>query len=177
MAPAGGHPALAQGADYARQRGLIESALFGDIAAPPRIGRFTVLEHVGAGGMGVVYSAYDDVLDRKVAVKVLHSEGYDANGRMRMLREARAMARLSHPNIVGVHEVGEHDGQVFVAMEFVRGRSLDKWFREEEGPKPWREVVEVLSRAGRGLAAAHEAGLVHRDFKPHNVILGEDGAV
>ncbi len=169
-------PALARGPDYERQRGLIESALFGESVAPLRIGRFSVLERVGSGGMGVVYAAYDDVLDRKVAVKVLRGTD-DERGRERMLREARAMARLTHTNIVGVHEVGEHERQVFLAMEFVRGQSLDRWIEPGDGPRPWAEVVDVFRRAGEGLAAAHAAGLVHRDFKPHNVMLAEDGSV
>jgi len=167
---------LGRGVDYQRMRGLIESSLFGETAESLRIGRFTVLDTLGAGGMGVVYAAYDDVLDRKVAVKVLRGAATE-QARERMLREARAMARLVHPNIVAVHEVGEHAEQVFLAMEFVRGRSLDRWIHEGDRPHPWREVVEVFRLAGRGLAAAHGAGLVHRDFKPHNVILGDDGAV
>lgn len=167
---------LERGVAYAQMRGMIESSLFGEPPAPVRIGRFTVLEQVGAGGMGVVYAAYDDTLDRKVAVKVLRGSA-SAEAQERMLREARAMARLSHPNIVTVHEVAEHEGQVFLAMEFVRGRSLDRWIHEGEQPKPWREVLQVFARAGEGLAAAHDAGLVHRDFKPHNVVLGDDGTV
>jgi len=162
-----------------RMKGIVLSRLFEDEIEPQRIGRFTLLDRLGEGGMGVVYAAYDDRLDRKVAVKVLRpwaaegpSEDHD-----RLLHEARTMARLSHPNIVTVHEVGVHEGDVFVAMEYIRGQSLDRWL---EGPpagraRPWREVVEVFVAAGRGLAAAHRAGIVHRDFKPYNVILDEDG--
>ncbi len=167
---------LERGVEYDRMRGLIESSLFGESAEPLRIGRFTVLEQVGSGGMGVVYAAYDDVLDRKVAVKVLRGSASE-EARERMLREARAMARLSHPNIVTVHEVGEHQEQVFLAMEFVRGRNLAEWIHEPGQPRPWREILSVFAQAGRGLAAAHEAGLVHRDFKPHNVVQGEGGTV
>ncbi|MEM7151690.1 MAG: protein kinase [Myxococcota bacterium] len=167
---------LDRGVDYQQMRGMIESSLFGEPAAPLLIGRFAVLDRIGAGGMGTVYAAYDDTLDRKVAVKVLHGTASE-EARERMLREARAMARLSHPNIVTVHEVGEHEGRVFLAMEFVRGRSLDQWIHEQDEPRPWRETLEVFARAGEGLVAAHEAGLVHRDFKPHNVVQGDDGMV
>ncbi|MCA9657299.1 MAG: serine/threonine protein kinase [Myxococcales bacterium] len=164
---------LAPDGDDRRLKDMIRARLFRKKAAPVKIGRYTILDRLGEGGMGVVYTAYDDKLERKVAIKVMRSEGEgDSNGRNRLVREAQAMARLSHPNIVTVHEVGEVDGQVFVAMEFVRGQSLDFWLREA---RPWREVIDVYVQAGRGLAAAHAAGIIHRDFKPHNVLLGEDG--
>jgi tetratricopeptide (TPR) repeat protein/predicted Ser/Thr protein kinase len=142
-----------------------------------RIGRFTVLSGLGEGGMGIVYSAYDDQLDRKVAVKVLRGDTMrrDPQARERLLREAQAMARVSHPNIVTVHEVGAQDGEIFIAMEFVRGHSLGGWL--QVSPRSWREVVGALVQAGRGLAAAHAAGLIHRDFKPANVLVATDGVV
>ncbi len=142
-----------------------------------RIGRFTVLSGLGEGGMGIVYSAYDDQLDRKVAVKVLRGDTMrrDPQARERLMREAQAMARVSHPNIVTVHEVGFQDGEVFIAMEFVRGHSLGGWL--QAAPRTWREVVVALLQAGRGLAAAHAAGLIHRDFKPANVLVATDGVV
>ncbi|MEZ4426878.1 MAG: serine/threonine-protein kinase [Nannocystaceae bacterium] len=146
-------------------------------APPGQVGRFAILQRLGAGGMGVVYSAYDETLDRKVAVKVLRA---DARGgtkaRDRLLREAQVMARLSHPNLVTVHEIGRHEGQVFIAMEFVRGQSLDQWITREP-PRAWREVLAVFRQAGEALMAVHSAGLLHRDFKPHNAILGDDGVV
>ncbi len=142
------------------------------------VGRYVVLERIGAGGMGVVYAAYDPELDRKVALKLLHPERTGAAAeehRLRLQREAQAIARLSHPNVVAVFDAGTLDEQVFVAMEFVAGRTLRQWLREEK--RSWREIVAVFLAAGRGLAAAHDAGLVHRDFKPDNVLLGGDGRV
>ena len=165
------------GADDQRMKALIKGRLLRSKAAPVKIGRFTVLDRLGEGGMGVVYTAYDDQLERKVAVKVLRGEPSrgDSLARTRLKREAQAMARLSHPNIVTVHEVSEHDDQLFVAMEFVRGASLDGWLKKQD--RPWREVLGVFLQAGRGLQAAHAAGIIHRDFKPHNVLVGDDGSV
>src|SRR5215472_6444224 len=145
--------------------------------APGRnIGRYAVLSTLGEGGMGVVYAAYDPELDRKVAVKVLRERlGDAAELGARLLREAQAMARLSHPNVVSVHDVGRFEDKVFVAMEFIDGRTLGDWVKEK--PRSWREVLGVFRQAGKGLAAAHSAGLVHRDFKPGNVLVGKDDSV
>lgn len=128
-----------------------------------RLGRYIILDLLGSGGMGLVYSAFDPQLDRRVAVKVLRMDVGDAADRQRLLREAKAMARLAHPNVVVVYDAGEEGGQTYVAMEFVRGSSLRRWLAEPHG---WQEIVAVFLQAGSGLQAAHEVGLVHRDFKP-----------
>ena len=141
---------------------------------PPRIGRYSILGELGRGGMGIVYSAFDPELDRKIAVKVIRGER-SADARARLLREAQAMARLSHPNVVTVHDVGTDGDAVFIAMEFVAGATLGAWIRA--GGHGWREALALLRDAGRGLAAAHRVGLVHRDFKPDNVLIADDGAV
>ncbi|MCY1080157.1 serine/threonine-protein kinase [Archangium lansingense] len=142
------------------------------------VGRYMVLEKLGSGGMGVVYAAYDPELDRKLALKLLHP-GSDqvekSGGQARLMREAQALARLSHPHVISIFDVGTWGERVFLAMELVEGPSLRDWLKQ--GPRSLREVVEVFTAAGRGLAAAHAAGLVHRDFKPDNVLLGKDGRV
>ncbi|MBX7083340.1 MAG: serine/threonine-protein kinase [Nannocystaceae bacterium] len=160
-----------------RLRVAVRAQVLGEPVAETRIDRFTVLEALGAGGMGVVYAAYDPQLDRKVAIKLVRpwQGGRAEVERERLVREARALAKLSHPNVVGVYEVGLHDDAVFVAMEFVRGRTLGR-VTVADGTS-WREVLALYLQAAEGLAAAHDAGLVHRDFKPDNAIVGDDGRV
>ncbi len=153
------------------------AALFGEGGPPePRkMGRFVVLGALGSGGMGSVLEAFDRSLDRRVALKVLH-HGLALEHRERLVREAKAMARLSHPNVVQVYEVGEADGDTFIAMEYLRGQTLRAWC--ERAPSPtWRECLEVFLQAGEGLAAAHAEGVIHRDFKPSNAFIDERGRV
>ena len=138
------------------------------------LGRYHLIEVLGAGGMGVVYLARDPMLDRAVALKVVHADRASAGGQAQLVREAQAMARLQHPNVVTVHDVGVVDGRVFVSMERIEGETLRAWLKR---PRPWREVVSVFIAAGRGLGAAHAAGIVHRDFKPENVLVAASGRV
>jgi len=140
------------------------------------IGRFRVTAKLGEGGMGVVYAAHDSDLDRAVAIKLLRPSPSDPQpARSRLLREARAMAKLSHPNVITVYDVGTEGEDIFIAMELVRGVNLRRWIAMR--PRTWRATVECFVDAGRGLAAAHRAGIIHRDFKPDNVLVGEDGRV
>jgi serine/threonine protein kinase/tetratricopeptide (TPR) repeat protein len=138
----------------------------------PRLGRLVILDRLGAGAMGTVFAAYDPKLDRRVAVKVLHATDADASARV--LREARALAKLAHPNIVAIHDTGEDAGAVFVVMELATGVPLRAWIDNPE--RTWRDVVRVMTDVAAGLAAAHRAGLVHRDIKPENILVGEDRA-
>jgi eukaryotic-like serine/threonine-protein kinase len=143
------------------------------LAAPTRIGRFRVLDRLGEGGMGVVYAAYDPVLDRRVALKRVRGELARSLGAELLLREAKALARLAHPNVVGVYDVVVDGEDVVMSMEMVEGQTLAAWLAD--GPPPTREVIAVLLAAGEGLRAAHRAGIVHRDVKPDNLLIGRDG--
>jgi tetratricopeptide (TPR) repeat protein/predicted Ser/Thr protein kinase len=153
------------------KRDRVHGAVVGDI--DPQVGRYLIRRRLGEGGMGVVYAAQDPDLDREVALKVIRAQSGEA-AEVRLFREAQAIAKLVHPNVVSVYDVGRHEGRPFIAMELVDGQPLSDWLLQ---PRPWREVVRVLGRAARGLIAAHDVGLIHRDFKPANVFLGSDGRV
>ena len=162
-----------QASDRARPKDKPEQLARGTL-----VGRYVIVDKLGEGGMGVVYAAFDPELDRKVAIKVLQGTagGTESGGQAWLLREAQALARLAHPNVVAVHDVGSlPNDQVFVAMELVEGITMRAWLKQRA--RTWREVLPVMRAAGQGLAAAHRAGLVHRDFKPENVLVGADGRV
>ena len=142
---------------------------------PPVLGHFTLGEVLGAGGMGIVFAAQDSRLDRRVALKLVRPGGAGAEARARLVREGKALARLSHPNVVTVYEISAVGEQVFIVMELIDGTTLREWVRAER--RPWREIVRVFGAAGRGLQAAHSLGLIHRDFKPSNVLIDRGGAV
>ena len=160
---AGGHPG--------------ERAGPGELTRGTVVGRYTVLSLVGRGGMSEVYGAYDPELDRKIALKVLHPRNLGASPEQerRLLREARAIAQISHPNVIAVHDVGTFGDRVFVAIAFVEGENLRDWLADR--PRTREAIMAVFADAARGLAAAHDKGLVHRDFKPQNVLVGADGIV
>ncbi len=178
-----GSPPLAEGELGSRlRREQVHAALFGagKAGAPARVDRFALLEPIGAGGMGELYAAYDAQLDRKIALKLVRTGRGGEKADARLLREAQALAKLAHPNIVTVYEVGSADDRVFVAMEYVHGQTLSAWLEGASAqPEPQRiqALLGLFRDAGRGLAAVHQAGLAHRDFKPDNVLVGSDGRV
>ncbi len=144
------------------------------IVQTTRLGRFMLLKEIGSGGMGTVFAAYDEQLDRKVALKILRKPRVgSARQRLQILREARAAARISHPNVVSIYEVNEADGLIHIAMEYVEGETLLKW--QAKGGHQWRDILGLYLQVGMALQAAHDADVVHRDFKPDNVLIGDDG--
>ena len=165
----------------ARPARAARAALFQRQTEVTKIDRYFVLGHVGSGAMGTVFAAYDPKLDRKVALKVLSPEPPSTNGgtepgsaRETFVREARALAQVRHPNVVQVYDAGPFEDRVFLTMELVEGQTLRAWF-EDDVARSWEDSLRMLVQAGRGLAAVHAAGLVHRDFKPDNVLIGGDG--
>jgi len=145
-------------------------------AEPLKAGRYVLLEPVGRGGVGEVYAAYDPELDRRVAIKLVRADARAwGDLQRRMQREAQAMARVRHPNVVAIHDVGQFRDRVFIAMELLEGMTLSAWNRGER--RSWEEVRDVFVQAGRGLTAVHASGMVLRDFKPANVWIGDDGLV
>ena len=143
-----------------------------------KFGRYIIIELLATGGMGAVYHAYDPALNRGVALKILKVAHVDPDvatrAKARLLREAQALGQLSHPSVVAVHDVGSVGDDVFVAMELVEGQTLKHWMKVGHNLD---EILAVMIAAGQGLAAAHKAGMVHRDFKPDNVMVGKDGRV
>jgi hypothetical protein len=156
--------------------GDVPGAGLDTVARGATLGRYTVLERVGAGAMGVVFAAYDPELDRKVAIKLLRpteGKGDPSKRRARLVREVKAMAKLSHANVGAIHDVGVHEGQVFMALEYLPGGTLRDWLAADK--RPWREIVRIFIEVGQGLAAAHAERLIHRDFKSDNVLLDKAG--
>ncbi|NVB78608.1 MAG: serine/threonine protein kinase, partial [Kofleriaceae bacterium] len=152
-------------------RDLVAAVATEAAPAPEAIGRYQIESVLGSGAMGVVYEAKDPQLERRVAIKLLRGDAH----RDRLLREARAAAQISHPNVIAVFDAGIADGEVFMAMELIRGRTLRQWLADKE--RTWREIASVCVKAGRGLAAIHRAGLVHRDVKPDNILVADDGRI
>ncbi|HEY1547837.1 MAG TPA: protein kinase [Kofleriaceae bacterium] len=152
-------------------RAALSSAARGDVA--PKFGRYRIDTVLGSGGMGIVYRAWDPQLARAVAIKVVKRASDDATGRARLVREAQSLARLSHPNVCHVYDVGTDGDEVWVAMELIDGVSLREWVVDR--PKHDAGVLDVLLGAAEGIAAAHAAGMIHRDVKPENVLVTRDG--
>ena len=168
--------AAADSASASRAPGQEGAPFIGQLAPGARVDRYQILGPVGRGGMGEVYAAYHPDLDRRIALKIVFESGADASERRaRLLREARAIARLSHPNVVTVFDAGTVGDRVYIAMEFVDGETFDEWLRSKS--RTWKEILDVFVAAGRGLAAAHAPKVIHRDFKPQNVMIARDGSV
>ncbi|MEM9463509.1 MAG: serine/threonine-protein kinase, partial [Myxococcota bacterium] len=159
-------------------REALEHQLFGTPPKPVRVGRFVIVDRIGSGGMGTVFGAYDPQLDRRIAIKVLHPQRHSPTEAQRWLSaEARSLARLSHPNVTTVYDVGLADDHLYMAMELVEGGTLARFCQQHDGRgrARTRALVDLMIQACRGLQAAHESGLLHRDLKPGNLLVGDDG--
>ncbi|MBV1856850.1 MAG: serine/threonine protein kinase [Nannocystaceae bacterium] len=159
--------------EKSRVRAAVLAGLAGRAPESTTVGRYTLRVRLGQGAHGVVYRAYDPKLERDVALKLVLTPCLDRVSAV--LAEAHALAKLAHPNVVAVYDAGETEHAVYIAMEWVQGMTLGDWFAQQ--PRNERETIRVMLDAGRGLAAAHAAGLVHRDFKPHNVMVASEGRV
>ena len=148
-----------------------------DLKEGTRVHRYIIIGLIGKGGMGAVYKAYDPELDRRIAIKVMTVEPQEgetaSRPKVRLMREAQALAKLNHPNVVAVHDVGTHEEGVYIAMEYVEGQTLREWIKKDKPTQ--KEIIHVFLDAGQGLLAAHREGIVHRDFKPENLLISNTG--
>lgn len=173
--PLGPRPDVTTDREDRRERSIVRARLFPDASEPEMIGRYRLRGRIGAGASGTVYEAVDDELAREVALKVVREhELARGGGRDRVWAEAKALARVNHPNVVAVYDVGWTGDDLYIAMELVRGESVDVWLA---GDRAWREIVDVFGQAAAGLGAVHDQQLVHRDVKPANIRIGADGRV
>lgn len=158
-------------------RRSLQCKLFGIVSKPETLGRYELVGRIGEGAWGAVHEARDPLLDRRVALKVMKNDPSDPQHREdrshALRKEASTLAKLSHPNLVKVYDAGQADGRAYVAMELVTGGDLHRWLRAQ--PRRWPEIVALFGQVARGLMAAHAAGIVHRDVKPSNILMGEDG--